>query len=202
MQAWVGLTTVIAGLLSIPSVLIAQAALNISEQQQRQQEQQQKLAQAESENAAREAYVRRITTWTEYSATDDKPDRIIIQNANALPAQAWIIRYPRMELPRDIRPISLAPCSRVTVADTPPPRWPKGSDFGSHVIARNVPGPELYQVREMGRGADPVVSDYDAWGEWGVMITALDPIDTPEEILKGIERRPTIVDERPAGTCE
>ncbi|TMR99538.1 hypothetical protein [Nonomuraea basaltis] len=203
-----GLTTVIAGLLSIPSVLIAKTALDISEQQQLEQELQQleqelqqKLAQAETEKAIREAYVQRITTWTKYAEIDDKPDLITIQNTNALPAQAWIIHHPKMEMPRDIQPISLAPCSQVTVADTPPPRWPKGSDFGSEVIAMNVRGSELYRVLELGRGADPVVSDYEAWGEWAIMITTLDPIDTPEEILKGTERRPKIVDKRPAGTC-
>lgn len=201
MQAWVGITTVIAGVLAIPGLVIAKTALDVTEQQQLEQQHQQTIGQDEAERATREAHIRRITTWTEDPAGTDKPPSIAIRNGNTLPASVWIVYESKRSMPRDVQYIKIAPCSQVTLAGGPPTGWPNGTDFGPFVIAENIAGGDLWHLREVGEWASPVVSDFEAWGDWSIMISALDPIDTPEEYLKGTERAPRVVTTRDVQMC-
>ncbi|MEV4113705.1 hypothetical protein [Nonomuraea sp. NPDC049695] len=114
-QWWAALTSVIAGLMSIPALVISLNALSLSEQQrtdaitQRVEDQKERAAaKAQADYESKAAFARRVTAW----ASDRNLMEASMRNANSSWAWVWVTAADEASTSYAVR---VPPCTEMTV---------------------------------------------------------------------------------------
>ncbi|MER7506093.1 hypothetical protein AB0L05_30485 [Nonomuraea pusilla] len=114
-QWWAALTSVVAGLMSVPALIISMNALALSQQQrtdalaQRAEDQKERAAaKAQADAESKAAYARRVTAWT----SGNRLMEATIRNANSAWAFVWVMAADEPPTAYNVR---VAPCTETTV---------------------------------------------------------------------------------------
>ncbi|MFG1966909.1 hypothetical protein [Nonomuraea sp. NPDC049028] len=129
-QWWAALTSVIAGLMSVPALIISMNALALGEQQQAdaraQRAEDQKLraqASADADELARTAFVRAVHIWPDYQVLTNVY-QWNVRNSNSQPVEVYL-RWTPVPAPSETNPalvweMEAEPCSQsVMLPDFP-----------------------------------------------------------------------------------
>ena len=183
-QWWAALTSVIAGLMSVPALIISMNALTLSQQQradalaQRAEDNREKeQATANATNLEKTAFIRHINIWPTGGPASPAEWRWRVRNANSRPAVVYLRWQPTEAKSKTARfyLFNVAPCSE-GVLGIPAPKG-EISGHPTFVIATDVLAPQFWSLT-----GEPINSD--RWeSELGPYLTEIIPKGVISRIL-------------------